>query len=169
MKREHCARLDDYLDGDLPEIERLDFEAHLTMCETCRQAVELDRRWGGLLAAAGPVAPASLTRNILAVVERHRRLRLARAVALIGLAASLAFAVARWNVDRPRVPVARTNDPSASQPIASADQRPEVHITIAPESRLLALPLESKNPQVSIVWLYPEVRSTSPISESSAN
>ena len=159
MKREHCARLDDYLDGDLPEIEHLDFEAHLAACDTCRRTVELDRRWGNLLASANPIAPPSLTRNIAGAVERGRRLRIARASALIGLAAGLTLAVVRWNVDRPRVPVARTDDPPASRPIASAGQRPEVHITIAPESRLLALPLESKNPQVSVVWLYPEVTS----------
>lgn len=37
------SRLDDYIDGALPEAERLDIEQHLESCSECRQVVEETR------------------------------------------------------------------------------------------------------------------------------
>ncbi len=171
MSTEHCSRLDDYLNGELREAERIAFETHLGGCEACRRAVEVDRRWEGLLAAAKPVAPVTLTEPIAIVAQRERvrRRNIVRICAVIGIAAGLLSFILRWSFDQGVVPVAKPEVEVAPERVAATPAPPEVRIEFSPESQVIAMPLKSKNLQVSIVWLYPEVRVADQAQEIEAN
>ncbi|MDZ4783564.1 MAG: zf-HC2 domain-containing protein [Planctomycetia bacterium] len=170
MSTEHCTRLDDYLNGDLREAERSAFETHLGACEVCRRAVAVDRHWEGLLAAAKPIAPATLTEPIAIVAQRERlrRRTILRGWAVIGIAAGLLVMAFNF-FDQKAALVVQPDVEVAPVRVAAVPAPPEVRIEFAAESRVIAMPLKSKNPQVSIVWLYPELRVADQAQESEAN
>jgi anti-sigma factor RsiW len=158
MNTEYCSPLDDYLNRELCDAERGAFEAHLGACEVCRRAVEVDRHWEGLLAAAKPVAPATLTEPIAIVAQRERvrRRNILCGSAVIGVAAALLVMILN-SFDQNATPTTQSDVEVARQHVAPTPAPPDVRIEFSPESRVIAMPLKSKNPQVSIVWLYPEL------------
>lgn len=90
-----------YLDGELVDEARLDFESHLASCATCSRQLEVERHnltlVRSLAQGGSPVAPAHLRTEIFARLERegrhHAWLRLGRlgaaaaGVALVAVAA----------------------------------------------------------------------------------
>lgn len=149
-----CTQLDDYLDGDLDAASRRAFEAHLRACDACRQSAEFAQRTEQLLAASRPVAPAGLVERIDRRLRRERVLQIGQRCGL--LAAAVVLIVLGFWGSRGRetgvVPV-----PPPSQQVAVAPER-DVRIRFSEDEPVIAMPLKSKNPQVTIVWVYPEVR-----------
>ncbi len=149
-----CTQLDDYLDGDLDAAARRAFEAHLRACDACRQSAAFAQHTEQLLATARPVAPAGLVERIDRRLRRERALQISQRCGLLAAAAVL-IALGIWS-SRGRVqdvvPVARP-----SQQVAVAPER-DVQIRFGEDERVIAMPLKTKNPQVTIVWVYPEVR-----------
>ncbi len=79
-----CAEVQKYLqvflDGEFDEAERLDVEAHLAGCPTCRQQAELERRFresvrSRLVAPAAPEALRARVRAAMAAEPEAGRLR----------------------------------------------------------------------------------------------
>lgn len=146
-----CERLDAYLDGELDAAARSRFEEHLAACDSCRQMVALDRRIGATLAAAQPVAPRGLKERIDRRLRRAQFHRAAQRSALLAAAAAL-IAVGFWASQR------REQGESPIQPPVAVTAKPAVRIRFADEDSVIAMPLKSKNPRVTIVWVYPAVR-----------
>ncbi len=158
MNKTGCRQLDDYQNGDLDAAGVTAFEAHLAACEECRRNVELDGRLNGLLASARPVAPPLLTARIEREVRRERRFQLLRRAALLATAAAVLVAVMWQSFGQRHESVATPKTARAPEVATVAPSRPEVRITFPDEANVIARPLESKNPQVSIVWIYPALR-----------
>jgi anti-sigma factor RsiW len=150
MTTNHCESLDAYLDGELSAPACEMFERHLSECEACQRAVALDENLDQLLAAAPVDAPPELTVRIRRNLQRARLVRIGTRTAL--LAASIAaVALGIWSTRRDDQGVAVA--PPAAAPRSSST----VHIAFAPEQKVIAMPLKSKNPRVSIVWVYPAI------------
>jgi anti-sigma factor RsiW len=145
-----CESLDAYLDGELSVPARERFELHLPHCETCHHTVKLDAQMVQLLAAAPVHAPPELTVRIRRDLQRARLVRIGTRTAL--LAASIAAVVLGIWATRPGDPEIAVAPPPAIPPSSNS-----VHIAFAPEQKVIAMPLKSKNPRVSIVWVYPTI------------
>jgi anti-sigma factor RsiW len=84
------TQLTPYLDGELIDEARLDFEAHLANCDTCPKHVEIERHNLSVIRAAAkaqsPAAPAAfkakLFEHIRADDERRRRVRFGQMAAM---------------------------------------------------------------------------------------
>jgi anti-sigma factor RsiW len=63
--REFVQLVTDYLEGDLPDVERARFEAHLAECDRCTGYLEDIRRLVGSLHAMPPAPPDPHTREVL--------------------------------------------------------------------------------------------------------
>ena len=71
--REFVELVTDYLDGALPEGERVRFEAHLAECDGCTGYLEDMRRLVGTLHAAPEPPPDPATREALLSAFRELR------------------------------------------------------------------------------------------------
>ena len=99
-----------YLDGELSPAEVARCHAHLRGCPACRQeAASLGQVWDLLDAYPAPVAPADMTRTIIARAQREasvaaspgpgRFARLRRVGVAVAAAAAIALVVAYWPAD----------------------------------------------------------------------
>ncbi len=158
MNKTDCRQLDDYQNSDLDAPGVAAFEEHLLACDECRRTIELDQHINGLLASARPVAPPLLTARIEREVRRERRFQLLRRAALWATAAAVLVAVMWQSSGERHESVATPKTARAPEVATVAPSRPEVRITFPDEANVIARPLESKNPQVSIVWIYPVLR-----------
>ncbi len=156
-----CDRLDGYLAGSLPPPEATEFEGHLEGCPACRREVRADRRLDDLLARAAGLLespPASLRASLALRVRAGRRRKLL-AGALGGLAAAALVILSAWprHRDGPDVPPARLE---AAVPAAEkAPRTPPVRVEFAPDAPVLAFLVETADPDVSIVFIYPTLGS----------
>jgi anti-sigma factor RsiW len=156
MCEAHCDQLDDYLDGELDAAAHRRFETHVAACGACRQAVAQAAHLDQLLAKARPVAPPGLTDRIALRIRRERNTRLAMRSGLL-VAASLLIALGIWS-QRGENPVAPGDAPQVAVTPA-----PQVRIEFPDDAPVIVMPLKSKNPKVSIVWVYPTVDAPSSI------
>jgi anti-sigma factor RsiW len=64
---------DTYLDGEFGESERVEFEKHLSDCESCRKKVKAQAEWKVAIKAAAPreMAPAALRNRVLRAVAKE--------------------------------------------------------------------------------------------------
>ena len=62
-----------YVEGDLPEAERVFFDAHLVTCMQCRVALERFRRTVGRLGALKRSAPGGFLQNVQNQINRRSR------------------------------------------------------------------------------------------------
>jgi predicted anti-sigma-YlaC factor YlaD len=152
-----CQRLDDYLAHDLMGAEQDKFVAHLDSCAACRAAVreaeELSSRLRSACERFDPVPP-DLAVSITGRIDAMRWRR--RALAAIALAASIGF-VAFWLSRDGSVP--DTTPKTISPPIASAAA--PVRVTF-PDHQTLAVPVESESPNVTVLLVYPNLRTELP-------
>ncbi len=169
-----CDDLDGYLAGWLPEDERTRFEAHLADCPTCGLGLQQQRRIDRLLAGAAACAepaPPALVDRIEGRIRSCRRRRAARRALGLSAAVGVLLAIGLWSATRDRsVPpepdplVERPAEPEAEPPHATppaplvADAEPPVRVSLANASDGIVVPVETSNPHVSIVWIYPTVR-----------
>jgi hypothetical protein len=164
MTHTYCRQLDDYLAHNLAEDERAAFAGHLPDCPACRQAVgeqeQLDQR---LRAATALLEspPADLVARIEGQLRAARRRRLTAWAA--GLAAVIALAcVTGWLFTREppgdgSSPVPIVEAPAPPPQPESPDPRSLVRVTFQPEAEVIAVPLKTESPNVTIIWVYPTV------------
>ncbi len=173
MNSSQCDNLDAFLCGWLPEDEAARFESHLAGCSACRREIDqqqkLDRLLGPAAEHLGP-APSSLIDRIDRQLRSIRRRRLVRLACGLTTASVLAVAVGVWLGSHP------AGGPSARQPVVQRHVEPETgqgevepaaqlasdvllpaRVSLADPSEAILVPLETSNPNVSIVWVYPTV------------
>ncbi|MBM4088617.1 MAG: hypothetical protein FJ276_04200 [Planctomycetes bacterium] len=171
-----CDQLDDYLCGWLSQDEAARFEAHLAACPDCQEESasqhQIDRWLADATAWAEPV-PASLMLRIqrqALVVRRRRLVGWACAVAAAG-AVVLTFGL--WATQRSisgrgdRSPVAKSPMVSEVPPaplLANAASKPPAavlaRVALADPSSAILVPVESRSPNVTVVWVYPTVNAS---------
>jgi predicted anti-sigma-YlaC factor YlaD len=164
MNKPECDRLDDYLLGWLSEEQAAAFEGHLADCAECRGHRETQCRIDRAMETAR-TQPESVPPLL---VERiHRQVRAARAWRLVRIACGLAaaalltvlpgrswFAGHRCDL-QPDTELVAHSQP-LPPPIAVAVEQPRIRL-VDPFSAIL-VPMPSKNPEVTIVWVYPTVK-----------
>lgn len=140
-----CDQLDAYMLSLLAAEDRAVFAEHLAGCTACQSALDLQRRIDGLLEQTAAIEnPPPLG---LRFKRRLRRRRILRWGALAGLL--LAAAWFTW----PRV---ERGDAGAiaTAPAGAAGPR-SATVSVQLSSNVIARPLESNDPRVTIVWTYP--------------
>jgi anti-sigma factor RsiW len=158
-----CAQLDDYLNGDLDELEAVRFTRHLSACSACSDEVDQQRWINELLqsdtASQREAAPAFFLRPS----------RLSRWQAGLTVAAIVCGVVAApWTINllklagtTPDAPRVVENRPSAldlrESPPSSPVSDAHAAVHFASSGPAIALPVESTSPEVTIVQLYPTV------------
>jgi anti-sigma factor RsiW len=169
-----CDRLDEYLCGWLSPEEAARFEAHLAACPACQEESasqqQIDRLLAEAAAWAEPV-PASLMLRIKRRVLAVRRRRLVAWACAVAAAVAVVLTFGLWATQRSisgrsdRSPVAESPIISADSPapaIASGALEPQtpasVRVALADPSSAILVPVESRSPNVTVVWVYPTVR-----------
>lgn len=149
------------------------FAAHFESCDQCRAAIDQQRWIDGLLRspirAEHESPPASLV-DAVRTTLRESRQRAGLIACVFAAAAALVIAVG-WTalVDRPAEPagdgrelVLNVDDSSTNSignretPVAIATTPPRATVITGPD--MLAVPIESPYPDVTIVRLYPTYR-----------
>jgi hypothetical protein len=110
-----------YLDGEFDGRERGEFETHLAMCCTCRQAVERDAAYRDAVRGhlTTPACDPALRQRVRERLVHAQRQELGRAVIVpVALAAGLAITVVAWRLQQP--------DQGVVAPVAVAGMAPGV-------------------------------------------
>lgn len=165
MKTTACEQRDGYLGKWLSDEEGVEFEAHLALCSDCRQFLQEQRRLDDLLAQANATLlplPASLTDTIGQRLRQARRRRVTAWATGLAAASIFVCVLAAWF----RSPVAPKEEPVRSPVVALPTPQPEpmpdprslVHVTFPPTSDVIAVPQETDDPSVTIIWVYPTIK-----------
>jgi len=168
-----CELLDAFLDGELNAVEMASFEAHLSQCDDCREAVR-QQKWidGALRAdeAASQTAPhALLAATAEAIMNVRRKQRLRRLLAgSLAAAASVAL-LAAWQLRAPHLAPGSAGGPvTTSNNVVKRDATPRRSRGLEEEPRAsskiaatftaggngIAIPVASDSPDVTIVQFY---------------
>lgn len=145
-----CHKLDAFLDGELSPGDGARFETHLASCPTCREAIDEQRWIDGLLRgpSSAPLetpVPA-LAVNLRAAIAGRRRKWLA-ACGLAASAAALLLIAVGWTVSQ------NQQAHVALGPAVSEEPEPTATFVGGPD--VIAVPVESDLPDVTIVRVYP--------------
>ena len=154
------------LDGDLSPGRRTALADHLARCDACR---EVHRQFS--------MMRVGLTRLAAATDEPEGgagggriELPARRGVPWrtgLAVAATIALCVTVWRaVDwepsarlQPTMIAETGPQPSVSEPAPEVvDPRSQVEVTFDPNADLLTMPIETGNPNVTIIWVYPTIR-----------
>ncbi|MEZ6073911.1 MAG: anti-sigma factor [Pirellulales bacterium] len=166
MNGPSCRQLDDYLDGTLTDGALAAFEAHIDQCDECRGAVVQHREMVWLLrqgANEQERPPARLLVQTRRAMRRHDHRRRVRLVAGLTTAAVLLIGVGmalRWQrtaVDENNAVVesnGHDNEPARTTPAAKS----RVRVSVLNPDEAIAVPIETKSENVTIVWIYPTVK-----------
>jgi Putative zinc-finger len=160
-----CQLLDDYIAHDLSADERTRFEAHLTGCRACQRVILEETELGILLTTAVETLERVPHDLILRTAHRLRRVRHRRIAG--GLAALAAAVVVLVFVSRPLFrsdiePPAPMNQ--ELPPPRLADVGPpkvEVRVRFPRAAGVIALPVASESPHVTLVQVYSVSRGAS--------
>jgi len=162
MSEEHCRHLDDYFCRALEGDQRAEFAAHLAICPACRQRVAEFEQCNQLLQRAvmeSQAVPADLGERIRHRIRQSARRRMRTAAALAS-AAALLVAVVPFTISRHQPTGIRTApvvaEPSPVPP--QADQHPRVQVVFPPSADVIAVPMETSRPNVTIIWVYPAIK-----------
>lgn len=148
-----CQTLDDYLNGDMSDVECDRFEAHLPACYSCSQEIQSNRAMRNLLSTANldlTQIPSGLDQRIRVRIRRSRVVRFAGAIT--GAAASVALAIwlfAQSSKTEPTVQI--------SSPHAAAQSDATVRVTF-PDSDVLTIRSEFDSKGVTFLWVYQNQR-----------
>jgi anti-sigma factor RsiW len=155
-----CEMLDDYIAHDLAAPERARFEAHLALCPACRQNVEAERYLDSLLveAGSGPI-PGGLSERVHRRLVAARRRRVAAGLAALAACAIVCVLAGQWltshQLPMPAPEVkAHSNPPAPEAPPATAP----VRVTFRDPARVLAVPVPSDSPHVTLIQIYTGLR-----------
>lgn len=159
-----CDRLDDFLERALLDEDRAAFAAHLVSCSNCRHAVEEHERCNLLLRQAVlelQRIPEGISERARRRIQAEvRRQYLGRAAALAAAALLLAAGI-RWLtlpvadeeiVASPRTRAALTKEPPEPDP------RSLVRVSFGKGSDVIGVPMKTANSNVTILWVYPAIR-----------
>lgn len=181
MTKALCEYLDDYVLKDLdPEVEKA-FADHLADCEACRLTVEHEARINGLIKTAADAicCPPELTARIQQESQRRTHRPWAKAGSV--LAVGLVIGLLGWTILSRIPPVeTRRNGPVAEETLPVPDLEPALDSEESPDEianakpaspvrvefpeDLLALPIDSGEPDITLIQLFPvtSVSQTSP-------
>jgi anti-sigma factor RsiW len=164
-----CACLDRYLGNDLSGLEREAFQSHLEGCPQCRQAAEEQERLNQLLLRATTQLnpfPAFLRERVEQRLRSARRRQLLRGIAAFAAVLLVALGLAAWQLTyryaadiSPALPSAGASQPA---PPPGHDPRSQVQVTFPPRVEVIAVPLPTASPNVTLIWLYPTEATTMP-------
>ena len=150
---EHCSNLDSYLLGDLSPADETAFDEHLHGCDECQEAIEEQRWIDGLLQASSQLeseAPPSCIAAELQFIAARRESFRNRAVAIAFASAAALLVAATWLLNQ------HTNN--LADPVAAAIELPtaqeQPHSKFVASSGNIAVPIESRHPDVTIVRVY---------------
>jgi hypothetical protein len=156
-----CQLLDDYIGHDLIGDERERFEAHLPACLACQQVIREAKGLESLLSSAvvrlEPVPHDLISRTELRLRSVRRRF----AAGLAALAASVVIVVL---VSRPlflpEIEVPAPSKHELPQPrLADVDSpKVEVRVRFPRAARVIAVPVASDSPHVTLVRVYSGLR-----------
>ena len=177
MSAPQCTRLDDYLADALADDERATFEVHCQQCKTCQDELERQVQLDHLLAAVAAEPqplPSGLAQRVEAYMKQQSWHR-TRQFTGLWIAAAILLCVTAWftipllneRSIQSVEPVAKVSAPTLQQ--LSADQTPQVRVTFTERSNVLAVPVKSQNPNITILWLYPTLKISTGEPSSNAN
>lgn len=172
---------EDYIDNALPSVERAEFERHLAECEVCSREWSAQQKFASMVEAVRRTSALQehqvLGQLTTQVRRRIRNARLWRTVQMVAM--GLLIAVGIWGTAlrhpvkhhlRDKVTV-RTNDLTATTNNLADDvdptngndvARPTV-VAQSIDSSFLAVPVETHNPEVTIIWFHSTVETASSI------
>ena len=167
-----CNQLDDYLAGWLSDTEASDFEAHLADCSVCRRQLNQQRRIDGLLAQAPgrlePV-PHGLVDRLESQIRCFNRRRMVRMAWGLSAAVAMVLLVGVWlhlrTPEGPQSAPKRQDEPMIVQQDVrpptqgTSDAEPLVRIRPSDPSAAILVTEQTQNPNVTIVWFHPTVKS----------
>jgi anti-sigma factor RsiW len=172
-----CEQLDAYLDRALTDRDRTAFEGHLSQCGPCRQAVEEQARLAQLLQQATaelePIPTGLAERIDRRLRAAHRRRVVRWAGGLAAAAVVLALLVGGWLGTRTPdalMPTTRQVEaPPEPAPPEPNPPAPAVTVAFPGQSDVLAVPIKTDNPNVTIIWVYPALKPTAQLSADGAD
>jgi hypothetical protein len=156
-----CEHCDGYLGKWLSDGERIAFEAHLNTCPACRRSIAEQRRLDALLAratAAAVAVPAGLLDQIDRRLRRARQRRVAAWAAGLAAAAIGIVIVSTQLLPQHAPDMERAPSSSIARPEPVPAPHALVTVTVPPPSDVIAVPQKSENPSVTIIWLYPTLK-----------
>lgn len=172
MNASQCDQLDDYLAGWLSDTEAADFEVHLTDCSACRRQLDQQRRIDGLLAqAVGRLEPVphGLVDRLESQVRHFNRRRMVRAAWGLSAAVAMVLLLGVWlhlrTPEGPQPAPEKQDEPMIVQqdmkpPAPDAlDAEPLVQVRLSDPSAAILVTEPTQNPNVTIVWFHPTVKS----------
>jgi hypothetical protein len=163
-----CDKLDAFLADDLSPDDRLRYEGHLVTCETCRHALNQQQWIDALLSSPDQLelecaSPALIGSVHGSIASRRRQTRLMRR----GLAAAaVLFCAVGWiAMQYPQATgpagyqlaetAAGHNEPSPNPSINGMGMAEAPRATFVAGPDVLAVPVASRHPNVTIVRVYP--------------
>jgi anti-sigma factor RsiW len=151
-----CQNLDAYLDGELSPGDNALFAAHLAGCPACREAIDEQLWIDGLLRAP---AIAQLEAPSAALVASFRgalarRIYFSQRAAGAAAAAAILFATLGWFVAQSSPPDDSGRINAVVHDVATPDAAPPA-ATFVGGPDVIAVPVPSLHPDVTIVRLYP--------------
>jgi hypothetical protein len=168
-----CENLDAFLANDLSPVDSNCFEVHLHICDACREAVNEQRWIDALLASPQRLelerVPSALVRSVRdSILSRRRPARLIAC----GLAAAAVLVIAvgwRAVLNGPaKDPLAhqiaetavRHNDPSPRSSLEGRGSEEASRAVFVGGPDVLAVPVASRHPNVTIVRVYATYQSS---------
>jgi len=175
MSNPECVNLDDYLLGWLPVEAAERFGAHLVECpdcrEECRRQQLVDRQLAAVARHSQPVPGAlasRIERRIRSAAWRRRLcIGTGSIAAALVLAGSLWLTVGHRGVNTPGDALAQRKPeslpPREDRVETPPDRRPSVSprvsVRCTDPSRAILIPVETESPNVTLVWVYPTIKS----------
>jgi putative zinc finger protein len=167
-----CEKFDAFLDGDLSPRDRERYQAHLRLCEACHDAVNQQRWIDDLLSSPErlelELVPADLSQSMRKSILGRRQARLV--ACSLAAAAVLLIAVGWTAVLNRQASVAAVNQitktlvhkvepfPNPSLKGSGTADAPQATFIAGPD--VLAVPVASRYPNVTIVRIYPTYQSS---------
>ncbi|HWY88639.1 MAG TPA: anti-sigma factor [Gemmataceae bacterium] len=157
-----CALFDDYVAHDLAAPEQARFEAHLAECPACRHKVDAERYLDSLLAEAtsGPV-PGNLSERVRRRLAAARQRRLAAGLALLAACALVSVLAGHWLSSRQpgdSVPEGQAHLEQPAPEVLPSPASAGVRVTFSDPARVLAVPVASDSPHVTVIQVYTALR-----------
>jgi anti-sigma factor RsiW len=171
-----CNFLDGYLEDMLGEDDRRAFANHLEHCEQCLRTIDEHRRLERLLSRAviqaSPV-PAQLVQRIEKRLKKSSRRRMVVSAGAVAAAALLALGTLARFHHSGSSPDRRSDIPVAEEPVALPAQGEMVsapaRVKVLAPTQMVAVPVKTRDPALTIVWLYPTRQADVPNVPSSLN
>jgi anti-sigma factor RsiW len=169
MNRSLCEQLDDYLLGWLTPDESATFVRHLADCPACRREQSLQRAIDARLAIAHEALdaiPSGLVERTCMEIRAARRRRTLQWTAGLAAAAAVAMAVVSAHIWPQNFAQPDERHVAATTPAAPSGENEQLavstRVTLTDPSAGIAVEHKTRDPKISIVWIYPTVKPPAP-------